>query len=149
MGWWSTEASHSLALREVVTKLDKTCVDRLASLHFSLQDQLRLGYQWQCLVFNHKSEFPQQLLQALASSLVKSSLPVIISYLLILSAVEQESKVLTQVAGQEVADKLEPALPFLSEAELIASYAGLRRLGGGVEQGVRAKLERNFGYRLQ
>ena len=81
--------------------------------------------------------------------MVKSSLPVIISYLLILSAVEQESKVLTQVAGQEVADKLDPALPFLSEAELIASYAGLRRLGGGVEQGVRAKLERNFGYRLQ
>ena len=89
------------------------------------------------------------MLQSLSVSLVQSSLPVLVSFLLILSSVDQESEALTKVSGQDIAGKLDSALPFLSEAELIATYAGLRRLGGGGEDGVRAVLERKFGYRLE
>jgi len=148
MGWWSSQASHSLALREVVTKLDLTCVDRLASLHFSLQDQLRLAYQWQSLLFQHKAQFPKELLQTMSVSVLQSSLPVLVSFLLILSSVELKEKNLVRVSGKEVSDKLESALPFLTEAELTACYSGLRRMGEG-EEGVRVWLHSKFGYRLE
>ena len=82
-------------------------------------------------------------------SVLQSSLPVLVSFLLILSSVELEEKDLVQLSGKEVADKLESGLPFLTEAELAACYAGLRRMGGGVEEGVRVCLHRKFGYRLE
>ena len=37
INWWSSEAGYSLALREIVEKLDAACVDRLQSLHFPLK----------------------------------------------------------------------------------------------------------------
>ena len=85
----------------------------------------------------------------MSDSVVHTSLPVLVSFLLILSSLEPESAELVHLSGQMVADKLEAALPFLTESELVASYAGLRRLGGGGEEGVRRFLERKFGYRLE
>jgi len=149
MTWWSSEASHSLALREVVSKLDVACVDRLASLHFSLQDQLRLAFQWQCLMFKHKAEFPEKMILELSSYVTQSSMPVLISFLLLLSSTELDSKTLPALHGQDAASKLQGALPLLSEGELLACYAGLRVLGGGLEGGVRETLHRKYGYRLQ
>ena len=40
INWWSSEAGYSLALREILDKLDNTCVDRLHSLHFPLKVSL-------------------------------------------------------------------------------------------------------------
>ena len=37
INWWSSEAGYSLALREILDKLDHACVDRLQSLHFPLK----------------------------------------------------------------------------------------------------------------
>ena len=37
INWWSSEAGYSLALREILEKLDAACVDRLNSLHFPLK----------------------------------------------------------------------------------------------------------------
>ena len=37
INWWSSEAGQSLALREILEKLDAACVDRLHSLHFPLK----------------------------------------------------------------------------------------------------------------
>ena len=37
INWWSSEAGYSLALREILDKLDNACVDRLHSLHFPLK----------------------------------------------------------------------------------------------------------------
>ena len=37
INWWSSEAGYSLALREILEKLDHACVDRLQSLHFPLK----------------------------------------------------------------------------------------------------------------
>jgi len=149
MTWWSSEASHSLALREVVTSLDKTCVDRLASLHFSLQDQLRLAYQWQCLMFQHKAEFPEKMITELSSYVTQSSMPVLISFLLLLSTTRVDMQALPALQDRDVAGKLQGALPLLSEGELLACYAGLRVVGGGVEGGVRDILHKKYGYRLQ
>jgi len=148
MGWWSSQAGNSLALRDLVTGLDQACIDRLASIHFSMQDKLRLGYQWQCLMFTHKAQFPIEMLHSMCPSVSQSSLPVLVSFLLILSSVDLGDKEFT-VIGQEMVEKLEPALPFLSESELVAIYAGLRRLGAGQEELVRRVLQTKYGYRLQ
>ena len=40
INWWSSEAGYSLALREILEKLDHACVDRLHSLHFPLKVRL-------------------------------------------------------------------------------------------------------------
>ena len=40
INWWSSEAGYSLALREILDKLDSACVDRLHSLHFPLKVSL-------------------------------------------------------------------------------------------------------------
>ena len=40
INWWSSEAGYSLALREILEKLDNACVDRLHSLHFPLKVRL-------------------------------------------------------------------------------------------------------------
>ena len=40
VNWWGTEAGYSLALREILEKLDNACVDRLHSLHFPLKVRL-------------------------------------------------------------------------------------------------------------
>jgi len=40
--WWGSDAQHSMALRDVVEAVDRTTVDRLLSLHFSLEPQWKL-----------------------------------------------------------------------------------------------------------
>ena len=45
INWWSSEAGYSLALREILDKLDNACVDRLHSLHFPLKVRLSLRYR--------------------------------------------------------------------------------------------------------
>ena len=41
--------------------LDRAAVDRLNSLHFSLEDQLRIAFQWRSLIFQPQVEFPTKV----------------------------------------------------------------------------------------
>merc|ERR1740131_742791 len=91
INWWSSEAGQSLALREILEKLDAACVDRLHSLHFPLKDQLRLCYQWQSLMFTFSPHFPRLMLSSMVppstsvpsiSLLSPLAVPVLVSWLL-------------------------------------------------------------------
>ena len=101
------------------------------------------------MLFLHRARYPERLLQTMSVSILQSTLPVLVSFLLILSSVELKEKDLIEVSGKEVSDKMDSSLLFLTEAELLAGYAGLRRLGGGGEESVRNWLHRKFGYRLE
>jgi len=149
MNWWSTEAIHSLAVKEMVKTIDVTCVDRLSSLHFSLQDQMRMSFQWQSLMFSHSSKFTVEFIKSSSSFIPQSSLPVIVSYLFILSLVEEERLVNVDLGGgREIANKIVSVLPLLTEPELIASYSGLKALGDQMEDGVKDFLISKYGYKL-
>ena len=108
-----------------------------------------MAFQWQCLMFEHKAKFPEKMILELSTYVSQSSMPVLISFLLLLSSIEVDMQALPVLQGWDVAGKLQGALPLLSEGELLACYAGLRVVGGGVEGGVRDILYRKYGYRLQ
>lgn len=153
MSWWSSEAKDSLILTDLVHSLDITCIDRLNSLHFSLEDQMRLAYKWRCLLFAPPAKFPLEMLSAMSPFVLQSSLPVLVSFLLLLSTEpleEDKTDLMKNLTGTEVAHKLTPAISLLAEAELLACFLGIRRLGGeGEEIEVIGKyLESKFGYRL-
>ena len=47
INYWSSQAEHSLALKEITKSLDNTCMDRLASQHFMLKVSLTsLDIDW-------------------------------------------------------------------------------------------------------
>lgn len=141
LGWWGSDVQYSMALRDLVEALDRATVDRLNSLHFSLEDQLRLAFQWRSLLFQPQVEFPTKMLHSASPFVLQSSLPVLISFLLLLSAEPStffspsspSTFPLPLVSGKEVSTKLIPAVDFLGESEVAAACLGLRRLQGGEE----------------
>ena len=157
MNWWGSEAGHSLALMEIVRAMDRACVDRLQSQHFSLRDQLRLVYQWHSLLFldHYPASFPGKMLSSVpASSLRQSSLPLIISWLLLLSSTDpvpgdmRDNKLLAEDINNILRSGGELGLRLLSEGEVMACYLGLRALAPGSEQRIASFLKSQFGYRV-
>lgn len=150
LNWWGSDAQYSLALREVTRALDTAAVDRLNSLHFSLEDQLRLAFQWRSLPFQPVTQFPTKVLDVASPFVLQSSIPVLISFLWLLST---ESKPCTEyqyVTGEEVTEILGHTRHLLGETEVIAACLGLRRLHGGEEGAaiLASFLQEKFGYRI-
>merc|ERR1719342_1694026 len=138
MNWWGSEASHSLALSEIVKSVDNTCVDRLNSQHFSLSDQLRLAYQWQSLIFTPKAEpkFPKSMIESFpTNTILQCSLPLLVSWLLLVSSIKpnnlklKKSSSMSQLAS-DIDQHIESGctMMMLSETELVACYQGLQIL---------------------
>ena len=157
MNWWGSEAGHSLALMEIVRALDRACVDRLQSQHFSLRDQLRLVHQWQSLLFldNYSASFPTKMLTSVpASSLRQASLPLIISWLLLLSSTDPvpgdqaDNEMLSEDINNILRSGGELGLRLLSESEVVACYLGLRALAPGSEKRIASFLKSQYGYRV-
>ena len=159
MNWWGSEAGHSLALMEIVRALDHACVERLQSQHFSLRSQLRLVHQWQSLLFldNYSALFPTKMLTSVpASSLRQASLPLIISWLLLLSSTDPVPG--DQADNDKLAEDInnilrsggELGLRLLSQSEVVACYLGLRALAPGSESEKRIAsfLKSQYGYRV-
>jgi len=148
INWWSSEAGHSLALREILDKMDLACVDRLQSLHFPLKDQLRFCYQWQSLMFPYRAQFPCEMLKSLVATLHSPlAVPIIVSWLLLVST-DQPTLQDQRLLATELSRRLEVGLAILGEPELLACHAGLQCLAPGSEDQVREVLEKTYGYRL-
>jgi len=152
MAWWSSEVENSSSVRDIVKQLDLTCIDRLASLHFSLEDQLRVGFQWETLWFSCSCSFPSHMLVSLSSTLStvpQPQLPVLVSFLLLAAFTKPQSNLHLDTEALE--DKLlvgeHELVP--AQAELVAAYMGLKQLNQG-EHPTKLKrhLEQNFGLRL-
>jgi len=156
MNWWSSEASHSLALNEVVKAVDHTCVDRLNSQHFLLSDQLRIAYQWQSLIFSPKVQpkYPQSMIESFPTdTILQSSLPLLVSWLLLVSSMKPQNLKLIQGEtglAMDIANSFESSgtMRMMSEAELVACYQGLQTLCPESSIGVSRFLTQKFGYRL-
>jgi len=148
--WWGSDAQHSMALRDVVEAIDRTSVDRLLSLHFSLEDQLRLAFQMRCLVIDLPLQFPTKMLHSASPYIMQSSFPLIISFLLLLSAEPHSSPLGATVSGSKVAQRVTPILDLMGESEVAAACRGLQRLEGGKEGAeiLSAWLTHKWGYRL-
>ena len=157
MNWWGSEAGQSLALMDIVRALDRVCVDRLQSQHFSLGDQLRLVYQWQSLLFldNYPASFPAQMLSSLPGpALLQSSLPLLVSWLLLFSSTDpvpgdrNDNEVLADKINTTLKSGGELGLRLLAECELVSCYLGLRTLAPGSEERIACFLKSQFGYRI-
>ena len=157
MNWWGSEAGHSLALMEIVRALDRACLDSLQSQHFSLRDQLRLVHQWRSLMFldSYPASFPVAMLTSVpASSLRQASLPLIISWLLVLSSTapvpgdQTDNARLAEDINNILRSGGQLGLRLLSESEVVACYLGLRALAPGSEQRIATFLKSQFGYRV-
>jgi len=161
--WWGSDAQHSMALRDVVEALDRVSVDRLLSLHFSLEpqwklygaefpleDQLRLAFQLRSLAIDLPLQFPTKMLHSASPYIMQSSFPLIISFLLLLSAEPHSSPLGATVSGSKVAQRVTPILDLMGESEVAAACRGLRRLEGGKEGAeiLSAWLTHKWGYRL-
>jgi len=148
--WWGSDARNSLPLRDLVEALDRVSVDRLHSLHFNLEDQLRLAFQWRSLEFRPEIplQFPARVVEAASPFALQSSLPVLLSCLLLLSTDTRTS--LSLLPGQKVTEKLTPILDYLAESEVAAGCQGLRSLEGGEEGAARLSslLAHKWGYRI-
>ena len=102
-------------------------------------------------MFDYNSQFPSEMLQSVdTSSLVQSSLPVIVSWLLLLSSLPSGAMEDKAEAGLRISRQLEVSgcLSFMSEAELVSCYMGLRSLAPGAEKIFADTLQNNYGYRL-
>jgi len=163
--WWGSDAQHSMALRDVVEAVDRTTVDRLLSLHFSLEpqwklysdaefpleDQLRLAFQLRSLAMEDiPLQFPSKMLHSASPYIMQSSFPVIISFLLLLSVEPHSSSLVPKVSGSKVAKRVTPILDMMGESEVAAACRGLRRLEGGREGAeiLAAWLTHRWGYRI-
>ncbi|XP_023346380.1 uncharacterized protein LOC111715304 [Eurytemora carolleeae] len=158
--WWPTQVNSSLAAKELITSLDAQCIDRLKSIHFSLEDftledQFRLCHLWISLIFQPKIDFPDKCLLQVASYIGKSSTPVVVSFLLLLSSFknEQVSEVLKENSADTIRSRIResifPGIHFFSKPELLAAYTGMVRLGESDELAeLRHFLENKFGFRL-
>jgi len=148
--WWGSDAQHSMALRDVVEALDRVSVDRLLSLHFSLEDQLRLAFQLRSLAIDLPLQFPTKMLHSASPYIMQSSFPLIISFLLLLSAEPHSSPLGATVSGSKVAQRVTPILDLMGESEVAAACRGLQRLDGGKEGAeiLSAWLTHQWGYRL-
>jgi len=148
--WWGSDAQHSMALRDVVEALDRVTVDRLLSLHFSLEDQLRLAFQLRSLAIDLPLQFPTKMLHSASPYIMQSSFPLIISFLLLLSAEPHSSPLGATVSGSKVAQRVTPILDLMGESEVAAACRGLQRLEGGKEGAeiLSAWLTHKWGYRL-
>merc|ERR1719400_2362977 len=117
-----------MALRDVVEAVDRTTVDRLLSLHFSLEDQLRLAFQLRSLAMEDiPLQFPSKMLHSASPYIMQSSFPVIISFLLLLSVEPHSSSRVPKVSGSKVAKRVTPILDMMGESEVAAACRGLRR----------------------
>jgi len=148
--WWGSDAQHSMALRDVVEALDRVSVDRLLSLHFSLEDQLRLAFQLRSLAIDLPLQFPTKMLHSASPYIMQSSFPLIISFLLLLSAEPHSSPLGATVSGSKVAQRVTPILDLMGESEVAAACRGLQRLEGGKEGAeiLSAWLTHKWGYRI-
>lgn len=147
MAWWSSEVQNSSSVRDVIKNLDLTCIDRLASLHFSLEDQLRMGFQWETLWFQSNCQFPHAVLCSMSPFVAKSSLPVLISFLLLSAFVKPTSPL--DIDMRDVEQKLVSSGAFLGQSELLAAYMGAKHLNQGQEPTtLKLYLEQHFGLRL-
>ena len=86
-------------------------------------------------------------------ALLQSSLPLLVSWLLLLSSTDlvPGDKNHDQALAEEISATLssgEPGLRLLAEAELVACYMGLRALSPGSEEGIASFLKTQFGYRM-
>jgi len=148
--WWGSDARNSLPLRDLVEALDRVSVDRLHSLHFTLEDQLRLAFQWRSLEFRPEAplQFPAKVVEAASPFALQSSLPVLLSCLLLLSTDTRTS--LSLLPGEKVTEKLTPILEYLAESEVAAGCQGLRSLEGGEEGAalLSSVLAQKWGYRM-
>jgi len=156
VNWWSSQTGHSLALKELITALDNICIDRLKSSHFLLKDQLRLAYQWQSVMFSpsYKSRFTSIMLKSFpTSTILQSSLPLLVSWLLLLSSTERFSTIgNSSDLARQISNILNSGitLKMLSEPELVSCYLGLRSLTSDPEvcNSVVSVLQSQFGYRI-
>merc|ERR1712241_811274 len=139
INWWSSEAGYSLALREILDKLDSACVDRLHSLHFPLKDQLRFCYQWQSLMLEYKAKFPSRMLCSMVPTKTSTpqlsiqsplAIPIIVSWLLRASSDQLQLEDPSGLATM-LAEKLTVGLGILGEPELLACHSGLQSLAPG------------------
>jgi len=154
MYWWPSEVNSSLATRELIGSLDSTCIDRLHSLHFSLVDQLRITHLWQSLIFQPRVEYPARVLQTVSEYVMQSNIPVMVSYLFLLSTLENNQ--IEDILGKspdnfssKIGEVILPSIPFLTESELVAAYMGLSRMGESAERAeLKGYLEAKFGLRL-
>ena len=87
-------------------------------------------------------------------ALLQSSLPLLVSWLLLLSSTDlvPGDKNHDQALAEEISATLssggEPGLRLLAESELVACYMGLRALSPGSEEGIASFLKTQFGYRM-
>merc|ERR1719323_24716 len=148
INYWSSQTSKSLALKEVTKSLDDACTDRLNSQFFILRDQLRMAYQWQSLMFQHNPRFTSEMLGSVtSSSLLQSSLPVLVSWLLLVSSLntplEQDRSSLAESVSEQL--RMTGSLSLMSESEIVSCYRGLKALKPGVEVKLGEVLQNNFG----
>jgi len=156
INWWSSQTGHSLALKELITALDNVCIDRLKSSHFLFKDQLRLAYQWQSVMFSpsYKSRFTSNMLKTFpTSTILQSSLPLLVSWLLLLSSTERFSTIgNSSDLARQISNSLNSGitLKMLSEPELVSCYLGLRSLTSDTEvcNSVVSVLQSQYGYRI-
>ena len=121
-----------------------------------VQDQLRLCYQWQSLMFTFSPHFPRLMLSSMVptstsvpsiSLLSPLAVPVLVSWLLLASSNPLHLEDQTELANK-LSKRLEVGLGILGEKELLACHAGLYSLSPGSEAPVRRALETRHGYRL-
>jgi len=157
MTWWPTQVDGSMAVTEMVKSLDLTCIDRLNSLHFSLQDQMRICHLWQSLIFTPKVDFPSHSLTSVGEFVNQSSYAVLVSFLLLLSKMHEpqverilsSQKLDQKQFSEEIGGKFIPGMLFFSEAELVAAYMGLARMGQTAERAeIKNYLVTKFGLNL-
>ena len=106
-------------------------------------------------MFQHNPRFTSEMLGSVtSSSLLQSSLPVLVSWLLLVSSLntplEQDRSQDRASLAESVSEQLRMtgSLSLMSESEIVSCYRGLKTLKPGVEVKLGEVLQNNFGYRL-
>ena len=87
-------------------------------------------------------------------ALLQSSLPLLVSWLLLLSSThpvsgeENDNEVLADKINTTLKSGGELGLRLLAESELVSCYFGLRTLAPGSEERIASFLKSQFGYRI-